>query len=183
MAVQHGSRGVPGRAEQVEDIIAQRAGLCYKEYNRREVRSASTCLEPPAIWLPVMHRPSATQIRPRTMRLAPAAQSGASRYVVPTGVGSGAQMRVFIRIYGSSRPRAAFLVLAAFGACRLSPLRRRLLLGVRLAVLALVVAGLVRLSLTQISQRQRGVLAEPVAQCRYVARSPRFVRTSASTNI
>ena len=36
---------------------------------------------------------------------------------------------------------------------RLSPLRRRLLLGVRLAVLALVVAGLVRLSLTQISQR------------------------------
>src|ERR687888_2690839 len=36
---------------------------------------------------------------------------------------------------------------------RLSPLRRRLLLGVRLAVLALVVAGLVRLSLTQLSQR------------------------------
>jgi uncharacterized membrane protein len=36
---------------------------------------------------------------------------------------------------------------------RLSSLRRRLLLGVRLAVLALVVAGLVRLSLTQISQR------------------------------
>ena len=36
---------------------------------------------------------------------------------------------------------------------RLSALRRRLLLGVRLAVLALVVAGLVRLSLTQISQR------------------------------
>src|SRR5215510_4965440 len=36
---------------------------------------------------------------------------------------------------------------------RLSPLRRRLLLGVRLAVLALVVAGLVRFSLTQISQR------------------------------
>src|SRR5262247_2594165 len=36
---------------------------------------------------------------------------------------------------------------------RLSPLRRRLLLGVRLVVLALVVAGLVRLSLTQLSQR------------------------------
>src|SRR5262249_61162199 len=36
---------------------------------------------------------------------------------------------------------------------RLSPLRRRLLLSVRLAVLALVVAGLVRLSLTQLSQR------------------------------
>jgi hypothetical protein len=36
---------------------------------------------------------------------------------------------------------------------RLSPPRRRLLLGVRLAVLAFVVAGLVRLSLTQISQR------------------------------
>ena len=36
---------------------------------------------------------------------------------------------------------------------RLSPFRRRLLLGVRLTVLALVVAGLVRLSLTQISQR------------------------------
>jgi len=36
---------------------------------------------------------------------------------------------------------------------RLSPFRRRLLLGVRLAVLALVVAGLVRLSLTQLSQR------------------------------
>src|SRR5205807_6027245 len=35
---------------------------------------------------------------------------------------------------------------------RLSALRRRLLLGVRLAVLALVVAGLVRLSLTQLSQ-------------------------------
>src|SRR5207245_9484645 len=36
---------------------------------------------------------------------------------------------------------------------RRAPLRRRLLLGVRLAVLALVVAGLVRLSLTQLSQR------------------------------
>ena len=35
---------------------------------------------------------------------------------------------------------------------RLSPLRRRLLMGVRLAVLALMVAGLVRLSLTQLSQ-------------------------------
>src|SRR5919197_4629850 len=36
---------------------------------------------------------------------------------------------------------------------RLSPLRRRLLLGLRLAVLALLVAGLVLLSLTQLSQR------------------------------
>jgi Ca-activated chloride channel homolog len=36
---------------------------------------------------------------------------------------------------------------------RLTPFRRRLLLGVRLAVLALIVAGLVRLSLTQLSQR------------------------------
>src|SRR5215831_11062789 len=36
---------------------------------------------------------------------------------------------------------------------RLSPFRRRLFLGVRLVVLALVVAGLVRLSLTQLSQR------------------------------
>src|SRR5712691_12453026 len=36
---------------------------------------------------------------------------------------------------------------------RLSPRRRRLLMGVRIIVLALMVAGLVRLSLTQISQR------------------------------
>src|SRR5262245_48578805 len=36
---------------------------------------------------------------------------------------------------------------------RLSSPRRRLLLGVRLAVFVLLVAGLVRLSLTQISQR------------------------------
>ena len=35
---------------------------------------------------------------------------------------------------------------------RLTPLRRRLLLGVRLLVLALLIAGLVRLSLTQVSQ-------------------------------
>jgi Ca-activated chloride channel family protein len=36
---------------------------------------------------------------------------------------------------------------------RLSPRRRRLLIGVRIIVLALMVAGLVRLSLTQVSQR------------------------------
>src|SRR5256885_10436823 len=35
---------------------------------------------------------------------------------------------------------------------RLSPRRRRLLMGVRIIVLALMVAGLVRLSLTQVSQ-------------------------------
>ena len=34
-----------------------------------------------------------------------------------------------------------------------APLRRRLLLGVRLMVLALLIAGLVRLSLTQVSQQ------------------------------
>jgi hypothetical protein len=36
---------------------------------------------------------------------------------------------------------------------RLSPLRRRLLMGVRLLVLALIIAGLVRFSLTQVSQQ------------------------------
>ena len=36
---------------------------------------------------------------------------------------------------------------------RLAPLRRRLLMGVRLVVLALLIAGLVRLSLTQLSQQ------------------------------
>src|SRR5262245_1438621 len=64
------------------------------------------------------------------------------------------QIRVFYPYF------AALFILGAFfwywlrhTPRRLSPLRRRLLLGVRLAVLALVVAGLVRLSLTQISQR------------------------------
>ena len=36
---------------------------------------------------------------------------------------------------------------------RLSPRRRRLLMGVRIIVLVLMVAGLVRLSQTQVSQR------------------------------
>src|SRR5437870_8561667 len=54
---------------------------------------------------------------------------------------------------------ALFLLGALFWRCfrstprRPSPPPRRLLLGVRLIVLALVVAGLVRLSLTQLSQR------------------------------
>ena len=46
---------------------------------------------------------------------------------------------------------------------RLSPRRRRLLMGVRIMVLALMVAGLVRLSLTQLSQRANVVfIAKPV---------------------
>src|SRR4030095_7192067 len=54
---------------------------------------------------------------------------------------------------------------------RLSPLRRRLLLGVRLAVLALVVAGLGRLSLTQLSQRAKvGLLLDLAPRVAVAAR-------------
>src|ERR671931_2328325 len=62
---------------------------------------------------------------------------------------------------------------------RLSPLRRRLLLGVRLAVLALMVAGLVRLSLTQLSQRANVVFLLDLSHSVAVAASPQapdFVR-------
>src|SRR5215510_12551543 len=63
---------------------------------------------------------------------------------------------------------------------RLSPLRRRLLLGVRLAVLALVVAGLVRLSLTQLSQRANVVFLLDLSHSVAVAARQQaldFVRT------